>query len=164
MPIWGWEIVALTMNEYDLIIKVLSFRNAIDKAAIDGKFANDCRFSHFPNGCCDDTCYLLSQYLIEHGYLCEVITGSYYDGDPQNNLSHSWIMMEDETVIDITGDQFNYNSIFDFHEPVYIGKETRMHKLFSEDRFVENGGICLTHQPIRVNRMMSLYRLICSYI
>ena len=152
------------MNDYDLSLRVLCFRSAIEKAVADRQFINDCRFSHFPNGCCDDTCYLLSQYLMENGYSCEVVTGSYYDGNPNNNLNHSWIKLEDETVVDITGDQFKFNSIFDFDEPVYIGAETRMHKLFSEKRFVENGGICLNHPPVRLNRMMSLYGIICSYL
>ena len=152
------------MNYYDLNLKVLRFRTAIEKACVDRQFVKDCRFSHFPYGCCDDTCYLLSQYLIEQGYSCEVVTGSYYDGNPSNNLSHSWIKLEDETVVDITGDQFMSSSIFCFEEPVYIGDESEMHKLFSENRFVEDGGISLTHQSIRLNRMMSLYEIISNYL
>lgn len=143
---------------------VRDFRFAIDKAIVDGCFFYDVRFSHFPNGCCDDTCYLLSQYLIDHGYYCDVITGSYYDGIPYNNMNHSWIRLQNGLIIDITGDQFKYNSLFKFDLPVYIGAETDMHKKFAERRFIEKGGISLTDSPCRVERMKSLYRIICSYI
>ena len=45
---------------------VYIYRKAIERALRDRRFDSKDRFSGFPIGCCDDTCDLLGQYLLEN--------------------------------------------------------------------------------------------------
>lgn len=143
---------------------VNDFRMAIESAKDNGDFRSDCRFKYFPRGCCDDTCYLLSEYLKREGYKCSVVTGSHYDGNPKNNCSHTWILLNADTVIDITGDQFKYDPVLCFDVSVYIGKETDFHKQFDENRFLEEPGIQLNDSSERKRRMRDLFQIITNYM
>lgn len=79
------------------------FRDAIEEAKEDGEFVKDIRFRHFPSGCCDDTCELLAQYLLEHGIGTRQVLGAYRDGISENNTGHAWLI-KGRIIIDITGD------------------------------------------------------------
>ena len=147
------------MRELDEIVN--DFRKAIKLAKDNGEFRDDSRFKYFPKGCCDDTSYLLSEYLKRKGYKCCVVTGNHYDGDPENNCSHTWILLKEDTVIDITGDQFKYDPVFYFNIPVYIGDETEFHKKFNENRRIETAGI---QQDGSYERMLDLFQTITRYM
>lgn len=82
------------------------FRKAIDKAWENGEFFKDIRFCRFPSGCCDDSCDLLGKYLDKHGYHTRQIAGTYRDGAFEDITGHAWLLYDNSTIIDITGDQF----------------------------------------------------------
>lgn len=134
------------------------FRNAIEDAKANGEFEKDTRFRQFPSGCCDDTCDLLAQYLLEHGIKTHQVVGGYRDGIAENNTGHAWLI-KGRIIIDITGDQFRYDSnFFYFNESVYVGKENDFYRLFEIDRNYENF-------DIKSNaRLRNLYKTILEYI
>lgn len=134
------------------------FRDAIEDAKEDGEFVKDIRFRQFPSGCCDDTCDLLAQYLLEHGIRTRQVLGAYRDGIAENNTGHAWLI-KGRIIIDITGDQFRYDRIFlNFNEPVYVGRENDFYRLFERDRICENF-------DIKSNvRLHNLYKTILKYI
>lgn len=135
-----------------------AFRDAIEDAKEDGEFVKDIRFRQFPLGCCDDTCDLLAQYLLEHGIRTCQVLGAYRDGIAENNTGHAWLI-KGRIIIDITGDQFRYDRIFlNFNVPVYVGKENDFYRLFERDRICEN-------TDIKSNvRLYNLYKTISKYI
>lgn len=49
-------------------------------------------FRNFPTGCCGDTCYLLAEFLIEHGIETYCVSGEAY---PQ---THAWLILSDDFV------------------------------------------------------------------
>ena len=138
------------------------FRMAIEKAKLDGRFAHDCRFRSFPSGCCDDTSALLSEYLTCLGVDCKIIEGTYYDDDPEITSSHGWIEINNETIIDITGDQYKYNTVTRFSEAVYVGKYTEFYRMFRDNLFTELRGI--HGEMVRKRRLTELYNIICEYL
>lgn len=151
------------MIEDDELFKIAStFRDAIENAKLDGKFTHDCRFKIFPCGCCDDSAVLLSEYLKLLGIECKIVEGTYYDDDPEITSSHGWIEMPDGRIVDITGDQYKYNPVTKFSEPVYVGTCTEFHKMFSENMFTESQGI--QGEIVRRNRLLKLYNIICEYL
>lgn len=42
----------------------------------DNMFTNMYLFNHFPKDCCEHTCDLLSQYLLEHGIRTCMVNGT----------------------------------------------------------------------------------------
>lgn len=70
------------------------FRQAIEKAKDAGEFDKDITFSHFPRGCCGDTCYLLAEYLSEYGIR------SFYMEMNRGDYSHAWIAVDDGKIKD----------------------------------------------------------------
>lgn len=69
----------MKIDDYKLYEIASEFRDAIEKAKADRKFVNDCRFTYFPRGCCDDASALLSEYLNLFGIKCKIVEGTYYD-------------------------------------------------------------------------------------
>ena len=102
------------MNEpkynYDELRNVVTtFREAIVIACKNRDFDRKDRMSNFPGGCCDDACDLLSYYLYdEFGIRTRQGNGLYDDGVFENRTNHAWLVMDDGTVIDITGTQFRF--------------------------------------------------------
>ncbi len=139
---------------------VYSFRDAIDKAKEDDMFKNHKRFRYFPRGCCDDTCYLLSQFLLENGYKCKVIIGSHYEDNIEKNGKHAWIEISRDYVVDITIDQFTHNYSKD---RVYVGEENYIHKYYSDDKEVMKPGINQYSFEWRED-MRKLYYIIKKYL
>ena len=78
------------MNE---LVKMASlFRSKMDRSLRDCLFANDIIFRRFPRGCCGDTCYLLAEYLKEHGVQTIYVCGTFHD------QSHAWLVVKDESI------------------------------------------------------------------
>ena len=152
------------MNNIKPLVK--QFRDAIDVARDAGDFDNDFSFEKFPRRCCGDTSYLLAQFLLENSIRTSYVCGMYRGRSLQNNQSHAWLLTDNCTIIDITGDQFKYNPDFlNYDKSVYVGAEDDFHGLFKvENRNIrENISLDVlssTCQP----RLNELYNKIIKHI
>jgi len=145
---------------------VNQFRNAIDVARDVGEFDNDFSFYKFPRGCCGDASDLLAQFLLENGIKTYYVCGTYRDGSFENFQSHAWLLTDNQTIIDITGDQFRDNQDFlNYDKSVYVGAKDDFHRLFEfEDRDVhENIGLDALSNMCQL-RLSGLYEKIIKYI
>lgn len=97
------------MKNQDIYCIAAAFRSAIMEAKNDRIFSYRDRMSRFPGGCCDDSCDLLAYYLyVTYKIHTKQGNDTYHDNDPGNTMHHAWLIMDDNTIIDITGDQFKY--------------------------------------------------------
>ena len=120
------------MNQIETL--AWNFRKAIDAANKLGKFKMDIVYKNFPYGCCGDTSDLLAEYLLENGVKTFYVCGTYIDEEFEKMQSHAWLCTDGEIIVDITGDQFKYDSTFlNYNNPVYVGKMDEFHKLFIID-------------------------------
>lgn len=127
----------LKCNIEELRNSVATFRDAIVTARDNRDFDRKDRMSNFPACCCDDTCDLLSYYLYdEFGIHTRQGNGLYDDGAFENRTNHACLVMDDDTVIDITGIQFRFCA--GFAEEVYIGKENSFYKSLERKTIFEN--------------------------
>ena len=108
--------------------KAIRFRNAINQAKKRGALDRHSTFSKFPDDCCDMTCDLLGQYLLESGIETYQINGvNKYD----SNWHHVWLVTTEGVIVDITGDQFIGKILNDGDvDPVHVGREGIVHKIF----------------------------------
>lgn len=134
-------MIAIIKTEENLEYILEQFRGAIEYAKKEQLFAEDFRFKSFPLGCCDDTCDLLGYYLL-HTFNFETlqVQGTFYAHDENENTGHAWLVYDHmKRIIDITGDQFKYNSeLLYYDQKIYIGEEDDFHKLFDHIRFYPN--------------------------
>ena len=116
---------------------VTAFRDAIVTACKNGEFSRKDRMSNFPGGCCDDSCDLLSYYLLkEFGIHTMQGNGLYDDGIFEHRTNHAWLVMDGGIVIDITGTQFKYCA--GFSEEVYIDHENSFYKNLERKILLDN--------------------------
>lgn len=112
---------------------VANFKNAIEEAFNNDEFSKITPFNIFPNECCDLTCDLLGQYLLEYGIQTYQINGvNKYD----SSWHHVWLVTSKEgLVIDITEEQF-IGKIIKRNEirPYLVGEEGIVHKIFCAQR------------------------------
>lgn len=143
---------------------VNQFRNAIDKAVDNNEFQDD-TFSEFPKGCCGDTSDLLAHYLLVNGYKSYYMNGTYYGCNNEIMQSHAWLMLDDGTIIDITGDQFMYRHDLFNKMRVYIGDRNSFYDHFEmhTKEKVYHTGINGLDEYSRT-RMFMLYDKIMKYI
>lgn len=111
------------------------FRFAIEEAKNKGEFVGDQMFQKFPYGCCGITSELLARFLLDNGLKIKLtyVYGTYrnYLVEPQ---SHAWLKTENDTVIDITADQFRFHpEPLRFNEKVYIGPYNAFYNQFEID-------------------------------
>lgn len=145
---------------------VKQFRNAIDLAMNEGEFYSDLSFCKFPLGCCGDTSDLLSQFLLENNIRTYYVYGTYRCRSFENIQTHAWLLTDNNTIIDITGDQFKYNpDFFNYDKSVYVGGEDDFHRLFEIDYRGTHENMGLDYlgsasQP----RLKELYSKIVQYI
>jgi len=142
------------------------FRDAIDVARYAGEFDKDVSFYKFPSGCCGDASDLLAQFLLENGIRTYYVCGTNRAGSSENSQSHAWLLTVNQTIIDITGDQFSNNQLFlNYNQSIYVGAEDDFHRLFEvEDRDVhENIGLAALGSVCQ-SRLNELYRKIIKYI
>lgn len=148
-----------------------NFRKAKDMALDNDEFINIQTFRNFPNDCCDLTCDLLAQYLSEHGIQTYQINGVC---KMDEQWHHVWLVAEDGIVIDITSDQF-INRLVSENEvnPVHVGSENIIHKLFCVNRTSEINTIFtdpnqftdFDGQPnIRQKKLIKVYEIISKYL
>lgn len=145
------------LSENDVYHIAASFRSAIIAAKRNREFKVKDRMSCFPFGCCDDSCDLLAYYLYDR-YKIYTIQGNgvYRDNNPYNTTNHAWLVMDGDTIIDITIDQFGLRSIFD--EDVYVGKEISFYKMLENRERYENSDIT------QIDRLRNDYKIIISYM
>lgn len=157
------------MEEIENIVR--QFRNAIDAARNADKFRGLYPFYKFPEDCCEHSCDLLGQYLLEHRIKTTQVNGVYIN----NRLRHHvWLITENGMVIDITADQLISELVSeDEVEAVHVGKEGIIHKMFCCDRVFQNNtifadvdryngfGAC---PDVRQKRLLELYQIICQEI
>ena len=108
------------MSNKELYQIAVDFRNAIMEAKYNRVFSGRDRMHKFPNGCCDDTCDLFA-YFLHTKYQINAVqwSGTYYDDEnPDNITNHNWLRVDD-TIIDLTADQFEFFS--DFEHGIYVG-------------------------------------------
>jgi len=146
------------MRNQDILYNIaVTFRAAILEAKYNREFDSRDRMGNFPDGCCDDSCDLLSHYLYT---IYDIDTkqgnGIYRDNDPNNTTNHTWLAMDDGTIIDITVDQFEFFSRLG--EEVYVGKENPFYKHLEDHRIYENYNI------MQSVRLRNDYQIIMSYI
>jgi hypothetical protein len=150
----------------DIIRLVSKFRDAIDAARDAGEFDKDFSFHGFPRGCCGDASDLLAQFLLENGIRTYYVCGTHRGRSFENTHSHAWLLTDNQTIIDITGDQFRDNPGFlNYNKAAYVGAKDDFHRLFKvEDRDIhENNGLDALGSMC-LPRLYGLYRKIIQYI
>ena len=145
------------MRNEDIYSIASNFRSAILEAKYNREFNSRDRMSNFPSGCCDDSCDLLAYYLdTTYNIHTRQRNGRYCDNDFYNTTNHVWLVMDEDTIIDITGDQFRFCT--EYAKEVYVGKENSFYKKLEDKRIDEN---CDITQNIR---LWNDYQIIMSYM
>lgn len=121
-------------NQTDLVRSLANdFRKAIDFALEADKLYGTVLAS-FPSGCCGYTSDLLQRYLAENGIATRYKSGTYRDYSTNDSKSHAWLELTDGSIVDITGDQFRFESSPLQNDcPVYCGKPNEFYKHFELD-------------------------------
>jgi len=134
-----------------------AYRAAIIEAKYNREFDRPDRMSNFPAGCCDDSCDLLAHYIYtEHGIHTKQGNGIYRDKNPNNTTNHAWLVTCDNTIIDITADQFDFFS--GYAKGVYVGEENLFYKHLERKKFCENYDIT------KNQRLLIDYQIIMNYL
>ena len=148
-------------NIYSLVTK---FRKAVECARNEGALEENQILSRFPNGCCGIISSLLAKYLSDNGIYSYEVSGTFRNDNHEETQSHAWLMLEDNTIIDITGDQFKNNPIFLYYsEKVYVGPMNKFHELFEDvEKFPYED---FTEGTSKINiQNKKNYEIILSYI
>lgn len=142
----------------------VSFRAAIESALKNGDI-NDSNMRSFPNGCCSYASDMLQKYLFEEKNISTYYVSGYY-GFGWDAESHAWLEMSDNTVIDITGDQYKYNENIHFDKAVYVGKRKNgFHEKFVLDERVPYQYITETlMNGVRRQKIDAIYKSLLQYI
>lgn len=136
-----------------------TFRAAIMNAKYDRKFNSKDRMSNFPICCCDDSCDLLAYYLnTKYNIHTKQVIGTYCDNNPYNTINHAWLEIDDNTIIDITGDQFKF--LTDFNVEVYVGKKNSFYLRLERERKQIRDNFDITQNT----RLWNDYKIIMSYM
>lgn len=107
------------------------FRTAIERAKREGEFDSDPTLKHFPKACCGSASSLLAKFLYENGIYTYEINATKHGEISWDNQSHTWLMLENGCILDITGDQFKSDEEFlCYSERVYYGEMDEFHQLF----------------------------------
>lgn len=116
------------MDRQELYDIALRFRQAIQDVKSDrGFYDRKDRMNYFPRGCCDDSADLFGYYLWnEQGIHSIQGNGTYRDRNPNNTTNHTFTIMPDGTVVDLTADQFP--TLSKYPNGVYVGPEIRFYR------------------------------------
>lgn len=146
---------------------VEQFRKAIEKAQQNGEIDELEFFKRFPKGCCGNASNFLGHFLLQNGIESYYIYGCCPSSDiTENPQSHAWLLLEDDTIIDITGDQFKDDFHFlNYNHPIYIGKTDDFHKLFNCDIRDKRKSVPIEKLYIFNMQMFSdIYKKIIKYL
>lgn len=112
------------------------FRTAIEVACDERGFSIKDRMHRFHGGCCDDTCDLFAYYLNEeYGIHTRQLVKIYEPDEPEIRCNHVVLLLDDDNIIDLTGDQFPGGP------KVYYGKEDDFYQAMEFDRIQDNYNI-----------------------
>ena len=148
------------------------FRDTIDIAKENGEFKTINPFFNFPIDCCDHTCDLLGQYLLERGIIThQVNCVSKYD----ESWHHVWLETNDGILIDITGDQFigRISQLKETPKAVYVGEKGQIHNIFCMNREIESNTNFIDKNQFttfngvpnpRQKTLIQLYKIISKYL
>lgn len=142
------------------------FRLAVDNACNHNVF-KEYPFNRFPNECCDDICDIFGQILLENDVSVCKVHGIFRYDNWEHKYPHVWLQLEDETIIDLTGDQYSDNPIMlNYNIPCFIGKPTELHKLFVNDdlQIYPFYGIDNYYDEKTRRRLWSIYDTIRNYM
>ncbi len=152
----------------DLEYLVIKFRNAIDKAKEKGEFYKFPLICYFPKGCCDMVSDLLAQFLLDNNIKTYSIHGTFWGDSLEDTQPHTWLVTDNDIIIDITGDQFYLHPApLNYNEPIYVGRTDYFHDQFDfEDNDIcENIGLLAYVNNDKWNEIMiSVYETILKYI
>lgn len=114
------------MTDNEIFQLAEKFRNAILRANANGEFFRDGFIERFPGGNCGIVCDLLGRYLLEYANVRSWCTFGKIESE-----SHVWLTLENESIVDITGDQYsNRTGMLHYDLPVYVGRIDAFHKQF----------------------------------
>lgn len=138
-----------------------AFRKAIDCALEAGELRHTV-IAPFPRGCCGYTSDLLQRYLRENGIKTRYVSGTYRDHSTGDSQSHAWLELADDTVVDITGDQFRFDpQPLQNNCPVYCDNPNDFYNLFELDPPCR----CEGTYSMDIERKEKLaYDIICKYL
>ncbi len=148
------------------------FRRGIETAYKKGLFREQ-PFSDFPNACCGDAPELLAQYLMDNdlskSIKCKCVYGVYRYDNFENIFGHSWLIVDDYCIVDITADQrqFKNKRMFpqDDIQPCYVGVDSTFHSMFEIEPIQCRDFYGLQYlSEHSYNRMKALYDIIVSCI
>ena len=142
------------------------FRQAADDAFEYGAFGSNYPFNNFPHECCDDMCDLFGQLLFEIEVPIFKVHGIYRYDNWEHQYPHVWLTLENNTIIDLTGDQYKDDPImFNYDKPCYVGEENCFYKLFSkrERKSYAYYGINNYSDEKQRKRLWKLYDVILSF-
>lgn len=117
------------MNEHSTSVTVNCDIDELKRLATEFRFAIEkCEsistiiitFREFPRASCGEASLLLAKYLEQNG-----CGGFDYVLGERDSRSHAWLQ-QGNTIIDITGDQFNDN-----HQPVIVTQDSAWHSQFN---------------------------------
>ena len=110
----------------DIYQMAAEFRTAMLKAKANREFSGDGLIEFFQRGNCGIVCDLLGRYLLEQAGV-----RSWYTSGEVSSESHVWLTLEDDDIVDITGDQYKDRSGSLYYDlPVYVGKMDAFHSQF----------------------------------
>ncbi|MDD5803465.1 MAG: hypothetical protein PUE78_04025 [Clostridia bacterium] len=110
----------------DIYQMAAEFRTAMLKAKANREFSGDGLIEFFPRGNCGIVCDLLGRYLLEQAGV-----RSWYTSGEVSSESHVWLTLENDDIVDITGDQYKDRSGSLYYDlPVYVGKMDAFHSRF----------------------------------
>ena len=148
-------------NIYSLVTE---FRKAVECAQNEGALKENQILRRFPKGCCGIISSLLAKYLFENGINSYEVSGTFRSENPEETQSHAWLMLEDNTIVDITGDQFKYNQIFLYYsEKVYVGAMNEFYELFEDVEKFSYRDFTEGTSKINIQNKKN-YEIILSYI
>jgi len=142
----------------------IEFRKAVECAQNEGAFNGDQILSRFPKGCCGEISSLLAKYLFENGINTYEVSGTFRSENPEEKQSHAWLMLKDNTIVDITGDQFKYSPTFLYYsEKVYVGPMNEFYELFEDIKKYSYEDFTEGTSKINIQRKKN-YEIILGYI
>ena len=107
--------------------------------------------------------WAITYYRME---FAQIMCGQHYTEDYGCDASHAWLMLENNMIIDITGDQFSGKPAFlNYSKKAYVGKMDAFHKLFVVEKYDVRKTVSLYDlgclDPARLPR---IYNIIMEYI
>lgn len=154
----------MDINEIKELAK--KFRYATDAAFKCGALGRNYPFDRFPHECCDDMCDLFGQFLFEKEVFVTKVHGIYRYDNWEHKYPHVWLLLNDGTIIDLTGDQYKNNEIMlNYDIPCYVGKPDKLHKIFPKKdlRLYPYYGIENYDDDKTRQRLWKLYDTIISF-